>query len=232
MPNATESQDPLVRLGLIDVSRIDVHDHPEGEEVAPAPQQPQTPQTPTADWESDENPYKQAVGQLQREQPTGPSLNEQIAAVRAKAAELMPAVQAQLIAMGTSEEHAPRLAADYVNSQAATVISELQRQNDRQIVFRTGAIQRAAAEKIVREMSTKEVKLKVEELVNEPTVEAMQTRARTLIEERRGRNFTERTARGADRAEGGSTTGAITAEVLDKLSPEQKIAYGIKHGQY
>jgi hypothetical protein len=237
MPEAptTESQDPLVRLGLIDISRIDIHDHPQGEEghePAAAPQ-PATPAAPSGtDWESDDNPYKQAVAAAAENRQQGPSLNEQVAAVRAKGAELLPGVQAQLVAMGVDEKAAPALAQDYVNSQMSAVIAELNRQNDRQVIFRTGAVQRAAAEKIAKSVSTKEVQVKPEEIVGEPTVDAMQARARTLIETRRAVKFEGRKAAGADRAEGGASAGAISPEVLSKMSPEQKISYGIKHGQY
>lgn len=233
MATTTESQDPLVRLGLIDVSRIDVHDHPEGEEGRPqvAEPAPQQPEQSNPDWESEDNPYKQAVALVQQG-PRGPSLNEQVSAVRAKGAELLPAVTAQFVATGMEEKAAHAFAQDYVNGQMAAVISELNRQNDRQVIFQTGAVQEAAAKKIAREVSTKEVKVTPEELVKEPTVEAMQARARVLIETRRTANFAARKASGADRVEGGAAPGAVSAEVMEKMSPSQKIAYGIKHGQY
>ena len=235
--DVSQHPDPLVRLGLIDISRIDAHDHPEGEEGGEAPAAPtqpagEKPKSDGPDWDSDDNPYKQAAIQAVSRGPQGPTLEQQVAAVRAKANELVPAVAAQMVAMGTDERLAMDLARGQVNSEANAVIAELNRQNDRKVIFQTGAIQKAAAERLAKELSTKEVKINPKDLEDAPTMEVMIDRAKSIVEGKRASRFTARKAAGTDRVEGGAAPGAVSAEVMDKMTPEQKIAYGIKHGQY
>lgn len=253
MPNEPAAQpanspDVLVGMGLIDISSIDRWDHPDGEEHAPEPQAPQQAGGQKADapaggdWESDDNPYKAALEEA-RAQANGnePTLEQQVAAIQTRAAEVVPQVVTQLLAQGMvpadangqpDMQKAQAMAVAMVSSEVKAHVATLQQQHDRKVIFRTGAVQAAAAEKIAKQLSVGGVKIDPKDLKDAPTMEVMLDRAQRMAADQRSGKFEARKAKGSNRVEGGAAPGAVSAEVIDKLSPQEKIAYGIRHGRY
>lgn len=227
--------DALVSLGLIDLSSIDRWDRNEDEAPAApaaapaqeAPAKPAAPEAKAVDWESADNPYKQRVA-AQNE----PNVQVQLAELRAAIPEAVEQVTEIYAAQGMEVKAARDAARNFVQAQANAFATKLQSDDDRRQIFKTGAVQQAAALKLAKAHSTDGVKITAEELADAPTIDAMTERAKTLQSTRRDAAFKARAAAGKDSVEGGAGTGGINRAVLDKLSPEQMIAYGLKHHKY
>lgn len=84
---------------------------------------------------------------------------------------------------------------------------------------------RAAAEKIATEFG-----VEINDIVNEPSPQAMQVRAKTIADLTRDGRFQRRKESGADVAEGSRSFSNAIPEGLDKLSPQQKIYAGLARG--
>jgi hypothetical protein len=84
---------------------------------------------------------------------------------------------------------------------------------------------RMAAEDIARQH-----KVDVKEIINEPSIDAMQAAARALARFQRDDNFKARASSGRDTVEGGGGMSGAISQAYEKLSPQQKIRYGLMRG--
>lgn len=84
---------------------------------------------------------------------------------------------------------------------------------------------RAAAEQIAKEHG-----VTVEDIINEGSPVAMETRAKTIADLTRDGRFQRRKEAGTDSAEGSRSYSNAIPEGLDKLSPQQKIYAGLARG--
>lgn len=87
--------------------------------------------------------------------------------------------------------------------------------------------QRAAAEKIAAEHG-----VDVQDIVNESSPLAMQTRAKTIAELKRDGRFQERKASGTDQAEGSRGFSNAIPEAIEKMTPQQKMYIGFARGDH
>jgi len=220
--------DPLLSLGLVDPrgNAVPTSDWSGPESNPPAesngsndgeqaqPTQTSTqPTTGSIDWESSSNPYKPdpvrqsqytyaaQVDQLQREVPV--------------------AVQA-LVAQGWNQQAAESL----VGTMFQTGVANARNAADR--IAMLPYAKQMTAEQIVGEFSTSNVKIDPKELIDEPTVDAMKAKARTIVSERRDRVVNGRAASGADRVE---RAGGSASVDYSQLSPHAMISLGIRRGQ-
>lgn len=86
------------------------------------------------------------------------------------------------------------------------------------------------ARRAAAEMLSKEHGVKIADIINEPNVESMQAAARILARTSRDTAFQGRKASGVDTAEGARGMSASASEAYEKLSPTQKIAFGLRRG--
>jgi hypothetical protein len=80
------------------------------------------------------------------------------------------------------------------------------------------------------EILAKEHGVKVDDIISEPTIERMETAAKTIAKYSRQDRFDSRRASGADAVEGGRGMSAAAAEAYESLSPTAKIAFGLRRG--
>ncbi len=85
--------------------------------------------------------------------------------------------------------------------------------------------QRMVAEDIARQHG-----IDPKEILSETSVDAMQAAARHIARLNRDVNFQARKASGKDAVEGGKGMSSGVSEAYEKLSPQQKIAFGLRRG--
>jgi hypothetical protein len=134
----------------------------------------------------------------------------------------VPAAIAVLVAQGFQQPQAEAM----VNSALAAGIANARVQADR--IAMLPYAKQATAEVVAKQYSTSNVVIDPKELVNEPTADSMQTKARTIVAERRDRVVNTRAATGADRVE---RTGQSASIDYNSLSPHSMISLGLRRGQ-
>lgn len=218
------SMDDLIlqQLGLIDPDTGEVYRGEGAEGGAPAGQ-PAGDRQPSAEdkWNTEENPHYRRVKELEQNQPSiGESLDQYKRTREAQAAEA--------IQWAISQGMSPQLARSFVEPQLAADLAQAELQANRQATLPMA--RRQAAEDIAKKNSDKNIVINPDELLSESSLEAMQSRAKTLRDERRKFKYGSRMASGVDRAEGATPVGSNMAEAMSKLSPEGKIKYGLARG--
>lgn len=221
------SDDLFVQLGLIDPKSVDpggTWDQGQG--------QAQDVQDAEPDWEDDSNPYKNEVKELkQRIESTGfdgkpeVSLEQQRALIEREAAAMLQQFMSGPVAQ--NQMH-PQVAQALVNMAKENALMKAEHEAERQTLM--PAAKREVAERIAKEFTTKKVKVDSKDLMSEPTVEAMRTRAKLTAEMQRDGTFNARKQSGADRAEGATGGRHIDENTLSQMSPEMKIRLGLKLG--
>lgn len=234
--------DPLVALGLVDAksgAALPTTDWkpPEGYpgpadaggDAAGTDQgQPPADKPPADQWESDDNPYKGKYTELSTRVAAGdPSqtapqqLQQRLQALETE----RQGFHAQLVNQGINgQKLTPEVATLVANAAYIAAAAQAQTEADR------AALMPVAREAVARRIA-QEHGVKFEDILNEPTVEAMQARARTLKESGRNQNFAARKAAGTDSAEGGAPAGGVSPEAISSLSPFSKIALGVRRGE-
>lgn len=232
------NSEPMVKLGLVDLKSIN------GEDVEPTTKPTATDADPNADpdaqgtqeptgpdWDSPDNPYRSDAleyrGKMGSADPDPRTTHQQrVAEVeRVAAQEYQRLLDNDVKAGHITAEHAQIM----VNLAKQAALEKLGRDLDRALLL--PAARRETAERIAKQYSTKAVTLSADDLAKEPTVEAMQARAKAMVETRRNEKFSERKASGKDRAEGGAGMTTIDSKTLDGLSGAATIKLGLLRGQ-
>lgn len=119
----------------------------------------------------------------------------------------------------------------YTDEQLATKIGQ-ELQTAKQQAYLSGVMERmqpvakrAAAEQIAQEHG-----VTVDDIINETSPLAMQTRARTIAELKREGKFQERKTNGTDQAEGSRGFSSAIPEAIERMSPQQKMYLGFARG--
>jgi hypothetical protein len=86
------------------------------------------------------------------------------------------------------------------------------------------------AKRMAADHIAKEHGIKADDLLSEPSVDAMQAAARTIARLQRDQKFEARKDSRADTVEGGRSISNTIPESFAKLSPAQKIKYGLMRG--
>jgi hypothetical protein len=223
--------DPLVAMGLFDPSSIRLADAGlvPGEEGSDEFQQEE--ETPVVDWESDENPYRQQVNELQTQiQETGYRANPQadLATQEVQIQQQGQAILGQFMAGPVArKEMSPEMAQIMVNLATQNALLDARHTAERQVLM--PAAKREVAQRIAKEFSTKKTPVPVDDLMSEPTVEAMRTRAKMTVAQHRDGTFQARKNGNVDRAESSGGRRQVDETALNSMSPQQKIQYGLKH---
>lgn len=241
--------DPLVSLGLVDPSTgraTETADWKPNDRTPPGAtpptqrneygdpiepqQQPQQP--PASDWESDDNPYKKQFRELSSKltpadpaQDAARNLQTRLAALQQERA---TAYHNLVNNPNEAERLSPAHAEVLVNSLYSAAASQAQLEADRSALLPTA--KRAVADMVAKEFSVGGAKIDPDELVSLNSPGEMRTKAETLRDARRQGNFEQRRAAGTDRAETGSAATRTTREMIEGLSPQQKIALGLRRG--
>jgi hypothetical protein len=233
--------DPLVSLGLVDprgnaVPTVDwsgpdsnhpgsadgTNDRPANPASEPQPlqQNPAAGTQPagtagqaTINWDDPSNPY--------RPDPSAQATQLYQSRVAALDAE-RPAAVALLMAQNYPQNVAEAMVASLHAAAVANVKTEADR------IAMLPYAKQASAEDIAKKLSTSAVTIDPKELLTEPTPEAMQAKARTIVNERRDRVVNQRAANGADRVERVGTTATVD---YSQLSPHSMISLGLRRGQ-
>lgn len=167
----------------------------------------------TIDWDSASNPYRPDPVTQSRQ-----TYESQVTQLQRE----VPAAIAVLMSQGFQQPQAEAM----VNAALSAGVANARVQADR--IAMLPYAKQASAEQIAKQFSTSSVPIDPKELVNEPTADAMQTKARTIVAERRDRVVNTRAATGADRVE---RTGASASIDYSTLSPHSMISLGIRRGQ-
>lgn len=120
----------------------------------------------------------------------------------------------------------PKAAENYIRAQMDLARSQAHQTVRDQAI--APEVKHAAAVKLIKEHAAG-VDIKPDEIVNQPTLEAMRARVQTLAEVRRDANFQQRKVEGRDRVEGAPH--AAVAPNYDDLEIGRMIALGIARGQ-
>lgn len=119
----------------------------------------------------------------------------------------------------------------YTDEQLASLIGR-ELQHAEQQAYLAGVMERmqpvakrAAAEKIAQAHG-----VDVNDILNEESPVAMETRAKTISELKRDGRFQERKNAGTDTAEGSRSYNNAVPEAIEKLSPQQKMYLGFARG--
>jgi hypothetical protein len=171
------------------------------------------PGTSQVNWDDPSNPYKP--------DPVTQSRQTYAATVQQLQNEV-PVAVATLVAQGWQQEAAQAMVNTMLQAGVATA-----RTNADRIAMLPYAKQ-ANAEQIATKYSTSNVAIEPKELLGEPTVDAMEAKARTIVAERRDRVVTQRATAGSDRVERTGQSGTID---YGQLSPHQMISLGLRRGQ-
>ena len=172
-------------------------------------------------WETDDNPYFKRVKEIEQQQPTiGDSLSQRQNTLRMQASEAVSAA----VANGIPLQFAQNIIGPKLEAELAKAELEANRQATLPMA------RRQAAEGIAKEISTREVVINPDELLNETSLEGMRSRAATLRDERRNFKYASRRITGVNRAEGPPASNASHAAGLDQLSSFGKIKAGLLRG--
>jgi hypothetical protein len=212
-----DENDVLRSLGLLDPETGNLVDDPElPPELTP------TSQTGKTNWESDDNPYKTKYQEVEKSKPTvGQTLQETHAQLDRWAAEAWEHATKTLNVRGD-------IATAFIEPQLRAAKAEAELVANRQATLPMA--RRQAAESIAKEVSDKNLVINADELVDEPSLEAMRTKAKTLAKERRDFRYQGRRAGKVDSAEGGPPTSSSVSEALSKVDSTTKIALGLRRG--
>lgn len=230
---------PLISLGLIDPKQFDQPNPMDDQDFGDRQQQSQadvqeedTEEEKTFDWESDDNPYKSKVRELEGRIDSAPAKAGQTYEQQAlKIEQEANAVHAQLTQQFVTTGKVPQ---EFVNALVETgkkaALAQAQLEAERAVLM--PAAKREVAERLAKKYSAGKVSVSSAEILNEPTLEAMESRAKTLAEARRDGSFQQRKAQKADKVEGGSSSrGGIDQQTLAQLSPDAIIKLGLTRGQ-
>jgi hypothetical protein len=171
------------------------------------------PGTSQVNWDDAANPYKpDPVRQSQQSYATTvQQLQNEV-----------PVAVATLVAQGWEQGAAQAM----VNTMLQAGVANARTNADR--IAMLPYAKQANAEQIATKYSTSNVAIEPKELLGEPTVDAMEAKARTIVAERRDRVVTQRATAGADRVERTGQSGTID---YGQLSPHQMISLGLRRGQ-
>lgn len=186
------------------------------------PGQPNTTGGQDNIWESDANPYKAQAQAAQRAQP---NRLQELQQTKAQLPAFAAQAKADLVAQGYHPDHADQLVG--LATRAAT--SDI----DRQITETVSApaARTLVADHIAQRFSVGGVKLTGADLAQEGSPQAMEARARALVESRRTTNTQSRAAARTDvvEASSGVASGAANAQVT--MTPFEMIRSGIRQSR-
>lgn len=189
--------------------------------------------SPRSEWDSDENPYKARALTAEEAAKRVPDPAAQARqGYESKVQQLNTERQAAYSILTTQgldgTPMPPALAQTMVDSLHRAAVAEARLEADRAVLMPTAKT--AVATDIAKKYSVGGVKIESSELIDLATPEAMDAKAQALQQGRRDANFQNRRAGGRDRAESGAPAGASTSRLLEGLSPQQRISYGLRRG--
>lgn len=213
--------DLLVHLGIIDGATGEVNPEIPGPERDEAPEAPSRTGKSDVNWESDDNPYRQRVREMES---STPSIGQQLEAHKAQLVQWADEALSEAVRRGIPQPAAEAL----IRPQLDAEIARAELQANRQATLPT--VRRQAAEDVAKKVSDKAITVNPDELLGETTLAGMQARAKALYEERRRFKYDSRRERKVDVAEGAPATSSSLANAVDSLQPTNKIAVGLRRG--
>jgi hypothetical protein len=230
-----------VRLGLVDPARVNAapgeyggpagaDDDADLETVDDADTTPEGQRQVDPEVAKLQSKVAELEGKLSTSQDPNPQQTYQTVVSQIDAASQAAYVQFQqhFTTGGMEAEPAAQLARALVESKRAELLTQARADMERQVMM--PAVRREVAVRMAKEYDASGKVLKADDLANETTVEGMKARAKALVETRRDSSFSKRKIAGIDRAEGGSSGGAIDQQTMDSLSPLGKIKIGLSRG--
>lgn len=203
---------------------------PEVGEPREGQQNPETPAAP--DWDNDANPYKIEADTLKRQQsqfvpaqPPQEKLQAAIASIDREAHTFRQSFNAAV----ESKQITGEMADAYVAAARENAVLKAQMQMEHEALLPVA--REVAARRAAEKFSTREMKLDPKELLDQPTVEAMEAKAGAIVKERRNNNFADRGAKRVDSPGPGQAAGGLDKEALARMSPHDKIVYGLRQGR-
>lgn len=206
---------------------------PQATEVQQTPSR-QVQQSKAPNWDSDENPFKKQYEELQTRLGAAPdpvvqarqTFDQQVQVLGAQ----RDAAYQTLITQGLNGQAVPpAMAKVATDALYERFVGEARSTAERAALLPVA--KQTVANDIAKKHSVGKVVIKPEELMGEPTQEAMTARARTLAETRRDGAFQARKTSRRDRAEGAGGAPTVPAGAMDDLSPSARISLGLRRGQ-